>query len=112
MYHIELFNNGERDYSKITGATGPLVLIFSSFIPFVEDTSSAYSGPSTLVAQEEAAFQATPEWQEYRNSLVSSTDRVAGGVLIPAEPSPESSDIDSDNQETSIERSSTTGVFY
>ena len=85
----------------------------SSVIPFVENISSTYLSPSTLVAPEEPEYRSTPEWREFRNSLATDEEhRVARGVLIPAEPSPESSDVDSDNPETSIEQSSTAGLFY
>ncbi|KAI0718281.1 hypothetical protein C8T65DRAFT_693935, partial [Cerioporus squamosus] len=85
----------------------------SSVIPFVENISSAYSSPSTLVQPGEPAFHRTPEWQEYRSSLTTSEGRPrAEDILIPAQPSPESSGADSDYPETSVERSSTAGLFY
>ena len=65
------------------------------------------------MAPEEPEYRSTPEWREFRNSLATDEEhRVARSALIPAEPSPESSDVDSDNPETSIEKSSTTGLFY
>ena len=83
----------------------------SQLIPFVESTSSAYSSPSTLVAQEEPAFHRTPEYREYRNSLVEGQG-IQVETLIPAQDSPGSTGIDSSNPETSVDRSSVAGIFY
>ena len=83
----------------------------SSIFPFVENISSAYSSPSTLVSQEEAAVLGTQEWQEYRTS-VATYNGVARIALTPEQTSLGSSDIDTDNRSTPVERSSTAGIFY